>query len=346
MLPTIVAENSQTAYWESSPKFGRGDPRHQFEGDAHYWGVWHDAESFKNLEKKVPRFMSEFGFQSLPEISTIATFSDSADWSLTSDVMKSHQKHPRGNSLITEYMAREFNVPKDFKKFIYASQVLQAEGMRIGLEAHRRSQPYCMGTLYWQLNDCWPVASWSSRDYYGNWKALHYTAQEVFAPISISLEKTENNNFNIWIISDTTNCTDTLLVSTYSLEGKLLSCRKQFVKIQAKSQLIDSIPFCKDDEFIICKLKKQNVESKVGFTKAIKNYDFPKPNIQYQHIGNQLKLSTNTPAFQIYLHALEGKFSDNFFTLLPGEEKIIEIETLRFNPNNLLIWSLYDLNKN
>ncbi|MGY8988459.1 MAG: beta-mannosidase [Flavobacteriales bacterium] len=346
ILPQVVEMHSQFAYWESSPKFGRGNPKHQFEGDAHYWGVWHDTEPFENLERKVPRFMSEFGFQSFPEMSTIATFSDSTDWSLNSDVIKSHQKHPRGNVLIKEYMQREYNIPEKFKKFIYASQVLQANGMRIGLEAHRRSQPYCMGTLYWQLNDCWPVASWSSRDYFGNWKALHYTAQDVFSPVSLSLEKTENNNFNIWVISDTTNCTDTLLINTYSLKGKILSSSKQFLKIQAKSQLIDSIPFCKDDEFIICKLKQQNVESKVGFTKAIKNYDFPKPNIQYQYIGGQLKLSTNTPAFQIYLHGIKGNFSDNFFTLLPGEEKVLEIGDLEFNPNNLLIWSLYDLNKN
>ena len=346
ILSSIVSENSQAAYWESSPKFGRGNPQHQFVGDAHYWGVWHDAEPFENLEKKVPRFMSEFGFQSFPEIPTIEAFSDSADWTLDSDVMKSHQKHPRGNSLITEYMEREFNVPKDFKKFIYASQVLQAEGMRIGLEAHRRNQPYCMGTLYWQLNDCWPVASWSSLDYYGNWKALHYTAQDVFAPISLSLEKTKNNSFSVWVISDTTNCTDTLLISTYSLEGKLISCSNQFIKIQAKSQLIASIPFCKDDEFIICKLKQQKAQSKVGFTKAIKNYDFPKPNIQYQYLGSQLKLKTDIPTFQLYLHGAEEKFSGNFFTLLPGEEKIIEIETPEFNPNNLVIWSLYDLNKN
>jgi len=346
ILPTIVAENSQTAYWESSPKFGRGDPRYQFEGDAHYWGVWHDAEPFENLEKKVTRFMSEFGFQSFPELSTIATFSDSSDWYLSSDVMKSHQKHPRGNALIKEYMQREYNVPEKFEKFVYASQILQAEGMRIGLESHRRSQPYCMGTLYWQLNDCWPVASWSGRDYYGNWKALHYTAQDAFAQISLSLEKTENNSFNIWVISDTTNCSDTLLINTYSLKGKILSSNKQFVKIQAKSQLIASIPFCKDDEFIICKLKQQKVQSKVGFTKAIKNYDFPKPSIQYQYLDNKLKLSTDVPTFQLYLHGVKGKFSDNFFTLLPGEEKIIEIEASGFNPNNLLIWSLYELNKN
>ena len=131
--------------------------------------------------------MSEFGFQSFPEFSTIAKFADSSQRYLNSDVMKSHQKHSRGNSLILEYMQKEYPVPSDFKKFIYASQILQADGMRIGMEAHRRSQPYCMGTLYWQLNDCWPVASWSSRDYYGNWKALHYIDHDVFEHVSLSL---------------------------------------------------------------------------------------------------------------------------------------------------------------
>ena len=346
ILPELVNHYSQSDYWESSPKFGRGDSRHQFEGDAHYWGVWHDSEPFENLEKKVPRFMSEFGFQSFPEISTIERFSDSINWNLNSEIMKSHQKHPRGNALIKEYMSREYNIPNNFRKFIYASQILQANGMRIGLEAHIRNQPYCMGSLYWQLNDCWPVASWSSRDYYGKWKALHYTVQDVFNPISISLEKTEKNIFNIWVVSDTTNYNDTLIINTYSLKGDLLSNRKKLVEIKAKSQILDSIPFCKKNEFIICKLKERKIISKVGFTQAIKNYTFLKPNIQYQYIKNQLILKTDIPAFQVYLHGVQEKFSDNFFTLLPGDEKIITIESEKFNPNNLLIWSLYNLNKN
>tara|TARA_B100001250_G_scaffold94691_1_gene79053 strand:- start:385 stop:1266 length:882 start_codon:yes stop_codon:yes gene_type:complete len=290
--------------------------------------------------------MSEFGFQSFPEISTIERFSDSINWNLNSEIMKSHQKHPRGNALIKEYMSREYNIPDNFRKFIYASQILQANGMRIGLEAHIRNQPYCMGSLYWQLNDCWPVASWSSRDYYGKWKALHYTVQDVFNPISISLEKTEKNIFNIWVVSDTTNYNDTLIINTYSLKGDLLSNRKKLVEIKAKSQILDSIPFCKKNEFIICKLKERKITSKVGFTQAIKNYTFLKPNIQYQYIKNQLILKTDIPAFQVYLHGVQEKFSDNFFTLLPGDEKIITIESEKFNPNNLLIWSLYNLNKN
>ena len=345
ILPDVVKKYSQTDYWESSPKFGRGDKRHQFEGDAHYWGVWHDGEPFKNFETKVPRFMSEFGFQSFPEISTIETFADSKSWDLNSNVMKAHQKHPRGNELIKEYMSREYNVPKDFEKFIYTSQILQANGMRIGLEAHRRNQPYCMGSLYWQLNDCWPVASWSSIDYYGNWKALHYTVKEVFAPISISIEKNKNNTFNIWVISDTTNFIDTLVINIYSLNGKLLSKTKKAVEIQAKSQLVDSVFFNIDDAFIICKLKKQKIYSKIAFNKPVKYYNFPKPNIQYQYTNGILKLTTDIPAFYVYLNGIDKNLSDNFFTLLPGEEKKITNKNKSFNPNNLLIWSLYDLNK-
>ena len=199
-------------------------------------------------------------------------------------------------------MNREYNLPSKFKYFLYASQILQAEGMRIGLEAHLRNQPYCMGALYWQLNDCWPAVSWSSIDYYGNWKALHYTVKDVFAPISISIEKNKNKNFNIWVISDTTNFIDTLVINIYSLNGKLLFKRKKAIEIQAKSQLVDSMFFNLDDAFIICKLKKQKVYSKIAFNKPVKYYNFPKPNIQYQYTNGILKLTTDIPAFYVYLN--------------------------------------------
>ena len=123
ILPNTVNEFTDTPYWESSPRYGRGNPKYKTEGDAHDWWIWHDAYPFEHLEKNVPRFMSEFGFQSFPELSTIKKFSVEKDWQLNSDVMLSHQKHPRGNSLIQEYMNREHNQPLDFKKFIYASQI-------------------------------------------------------------------------------------------------------------------------------------------------------------------------------------------------------------------------------
>jgi len=348
MLPTIVAENSQLAYWESSPKFGRGNPKHQFEGDAHYWGVWHDADPFENLESKVPRFMSEFGFQSFPQLSTIATFADSLNWDLNSAVMQKHQKHPRGNSLITEYMTREFNVPKDFRKFVYASQILQANGMRIGLESHRRNQPYCMGTLYWQLNDCWPVASWSSRDYFGNWKALHYTAQDVFSPISLSQKLDRDGMISVWVMTDLIeNIQDTLIISIYNLDGEITHKVTDPIskKIEGSVLIYSQKIKVNDNQFIVAELKNKQVKSKTLFANKTKNLNFKKPTISYRIKNNTIILQTDIPAFEVYLHVLKGQFSDNFFSLLPGEKKILKFEGEKLSKNKLLIWSLYDLNK-
>ena len=346
ILPQTVDLYSQTPYWESSPKFGRGNPQHQFEGDAHYWGVWHDAEPFENLEQKVPRFMSEFGFQSFPQLSTIAAFSDSSEWNLNSVVMQNHQKHPRGNALILEYMAREYYAQEDFEKFIYASQILQANGMRIGLESHRRNQPYCMGTLYWQLNDCWPVASWSSRDYFGNWKALHYTVQDVFAPISLSLNL-RNGEVRAWGISDLEKeIEDTLLIEIWNLKGEKI---KQISKAVSIKKDVTNLLFFKKislkaDEFIIAKLKKKNVISKTIFAEKVKNSIFKKPAITFSWNDDMLTIKSDIPAFEVYLHGLYGHFNDNFFTLFPNQEKTIKFEGSLKDRKKLLIWSLYDLN--
>lgn len=149
------------------------------------------------FNKKVPRYMSEFGFQAFPDWATIESFTQPGDRELDSKVMLTHQKHPRGNALIAEYLKRDYRQPKKFEDFVYISQLLQAEGMRTGLEAHRRNKPYCMGTLYWQLNDVWPVASWSSIDYYGRWKALHYYVRDVFRPV-VALPIVEDDILKIY----------------------------------------------------------------------------------------------------------------------------------------------------
>lgn len=180
LLPGVVNRfDDRRFYWPSSPKFGRGDPRSLTEGDSHYWGVWHDAEPFEMFREKGGRFQSEYGFQAFPPLETVKRFALPDDFSVESEVMKVHQKHPRGNQLIKTYMERDYNIPDDFEHFLYLSGVLQAEGMKIGIEALRRAKPFCMGSLYWQLNDCWPVVSWSGIDYYGNWKALHYFVKKA-----------------------------------------------------------------------------------------------------------------------------------------------------------------------
>jgi beta-mannosidase len=181
ILPEAVKEYSQTPYWESSPRYGRGDPRHTHEGDAHNWFVWHDGEPFENYQQKVPRFMSEFGFQSMPSMETIRSFAPDTALSLTSAAMRNHQKHSRGFAIINAYMTRQYgSVPADFASFVILSQQLQSTGMVIGVQAHRNAFPYCMGSLLWQLNDCWPSISWSMIDYYGRKKIVYESVKKEF----------------------------------------------------------------------------------------------------------------------------------------------------------------------
>uniref|UniRef100_UPI0035AEE5FD glycoside hydrolase family 2 protein n=1 Tax=Promineifilum sp. TaxID=2664178 RepID=UPI0035AEE5FD len=185
-----AAEDADTAYWPSSPSSDTPfeTPNGQRQGDAHYWDVWHGRQPFTAYRDQYPRFMSEFGFQALPPLATIRTFADEADWNMTSYVMEQHQKNASGNSLMVGQMLDTFRLPQDFPSLVYLSMVLQAEGIRYGVEHWRRSRDRVAGTLYWQLNDCWPVASWSSLDYYGRWKALHYAARRFYAPLLLSIE--------------------------------------------------------------------------------------------------------------------------------------------------------------
>jgi len=211
LLPSIVAVHDPGRfYWPSSPKYGRADPRSLTEGDSHYWGVWHDAEPFDMYIERTGRFMSEYGFQSFPAWETIESFTMEGDREIESGVMLSHQKHPRGNELIRTYMERDYEIPDDFETFVYMSQVLQAEGMKIAIEAHRRAMPRCMGTLYWQLNDCWPVVSWSSVDYHGRWKALHYYVRRAYSDVLLSTVE-DADALEVYLVSDRLEAVNGLL---------------------------------------------------------------------------------------------------------------------------------------
>jgi beta-mannosidase len=202
ILPQVVAEEDPARrYWPSSPSLGWGDPESLNRGDSHYWGVWHGQEPFQVFAEKLPRFSSEYGFQAFPPVETVEAFTEPGDRSLWNPVLLVHQKHPIGNDLISEYMERDYPVPATFADFIYVSQLLQARGMRMAFEAHRRAKPRTMGTLYWQLNDTWPVVSWSGRDYFGRWKALHYGARDAFSSVLLSPFQ-EGDTLKIWGVSD------------------------------------------------------------------------------------------------------------------------------------------------
>ena len=170
VLPRVVAaEDPGRFYTRSTPSANEDGvaPGKMGWGDMHYWGVWHAEAPYEAYAANVSRFMSEYGFQSFPTLPSVARYAPPSEWRIDSPVMLSHQRHPRGNALVRTYMDRDFRAPKDFGAFLYLSQVLQANVIQFGAEAHRRRMPYNMGSLYWQLDDCWPVASWSSIDYYG-----------------------------------------------------------------------------------------------------------------------------------------------------------------------------------
>jgi len=327
-------------YWESSPKFGRGNPKHQFEGDAHYWGVWHDAEPFERFEEKIPRFMSEYGFQGFPAMSTIATFSNPEDRKISSDCMLNHQKHPRGNSLVTEYMMREFPKPKDFDNFVYFSQILQAEGIRKGMEAHRRARPNCMGTLYWQLNDCWPVVSWSSMDYTGKWKALHYYAKKSYAPIAISAYLQASKKLDVWYLSDKLDTIKAkVVVQILDMDGKVkyedFTLPTILPLTSASVYQLEADVIMKDKgldpskHFIRVALYSgdEMIDERIVYLLPPSKMKFDFPNILVQQNGDHLILSSNKLAKNVYLE-YEGKviLSDNFFDLIPGHSKVLTLK--------------------
>jgi beta-mannosidase len=220
-----VAEDPDHAYWPSSPSSNIpfDDPNGQPQGDTHYWDVWHGRKPFTAYRSQFPRFMSEFGFQALPPLATIRTYAQEADFNLTSYIMEHHQKNASGNGLMIAQMADTFRMPKDFSSLVYLSLVLQAEGIRYGVEHWRRNREQVAGTLYWQLNDCWPVASWSSVDYFGRWKALHYAARRFYAPVMLSILD-EPTRQGLYVTSDLRETWDgTLRWSLETLDGQTLA---------------------------------------------------------------------------------------------------------------------------
>jgi beta-mannosidase len=338
VLPEVVAkEDPSRPYWPSSPSSNlEEDPDSQRIGDIHYWEVWHASKPFDYYERQRPRFMSEYGFQSFPNIETVRAYTLPTDHDIQSPVMLAHQKHPRGNQLIREYMLRDFPEPKDFESFLYASQVLQAEGIRVGAEHLRRIMPHNMGSLYWQLNDCWPVASWSSVDYFGRWKALQYYARRFYAPVLLS-PHVEGEQVRLYVVSDHTEpLRAELRVRLLDFDGRALSDTTGPVEVAPlTSKVYQTLPVNtllqgRDPSkvFLHCELLEGGlpVSSNTVFFKPFKELRLPAPNVSTQVArsvgGTVVTLSSDTLARGVYLSAegLEGSFADNFFDLPPGRK--------------------------
>ena len=329
-------EDPDHTYWPSSPSSGTpfADPNGQKQGNAHYWDVWHGGQPFTAYRQQYPRFMSEFGFQALPPLATIRTFADEDDWNMTSYIMEQHQKNDRGNSMIVRQMLDSYRLPKDFPALVYLSMVLQAEGIRYGVEHWRRHRDRVAGTLYWQLNDCWPVASWSSLDYFGRWKALHYAARRFYAPLLLSIEDKPSEQ-DIYITSDLRDRWEgSVRWSLEMLDGEVLEKGEESVTAAPLSvTTVSQIDFsdrlnadlCREVVFIAELLQDGQILSRqTAFFVPTKHLALREPEIAADLSVEQgevrIELVCKALARQVEcdLEGADVVFSDNYFDLPAG----------------------------
>ncbi len=350
---TVRRVDPSRPFWPSSPCNGIDDYSDNWHddsrGDMHYWSVWHEGKSFEAYREVIPRFCSEFGFQSLPSLKSIASYADPHDWNPTSPVMEHHQRHPRGNSIILETISRYFRFPKDLPNIIYLSQLQQALAIQWAVEYWRAHRERCAGMLYWQLNEVWPGASWSSIEHNGDWKLLHYAARRFYAPLHIAgyveeAPRGADRQQHIILYSELLEETECQVeLRWYSAAGRLLEKRDFSRRLQprtaveveelAPAQLRDLQPIL----FMhLWSLQRPQLCAKnILLYEAPKRYALAKVNIEVALAtmtgkaegasGISIRLSATQPALYValaYQKSWSG-FSDNLLHLLPGEERQI-----------------------
>jgi len=369
VLPEIVSEHMPgTAYRPSSPFSVKNEKSNRHTGDNHYWSVWHAKAPINDYNTVKSRFFSEYGFQSFPELISVKQYNpDEKDWDIYSEVMMAHQRGGNfANNRIKDYLLEGYPVPKNFESFLYMNLILQGDAIKTAIEAHRRDMPYCMGSVYWQHNDCWPVASWSSRDYYGRWKAQHYFAREAFKNILVSAVEL-NNMFNVYVVSDKLNeIKASLNIQLLNLDGTVLKDLELSLKIKANSSKkvwsIAATEFLKNnkrqDLVVVLTLKTSTDEVFTNnyFMEQQKNMNFYHPTISYkiEPVDNGYEITLNSDKFArgVYLSApdINCFFDKNFFDLTPKKTVTVKALTnlsLENFQDNLKILSITDAyNKN
>jgi len=361
-LPYIITTNDGTRpYWPSSPSKGWGRPESLTEGDVHYWGVWWGEQPYEMYREKVGRFNSEYGYQSYPDYQTLLKIAQGEELGMDAEVIAAHQKHARGTRQIDDFVKRYFSdiQPKDFEEYVYLSQLSQAYGMEIAIEAHRTSKPYNMGTLYWQLNDAWPVTSWSSIDYYGNKKALQYRLKTLYAPVLLSLDQ---KDYGVFVTSDLMHDLNGVLkVKVVDFEGKVFYKDSIAAHVSAngneklqieglaeclakakKNMIFDRLEHLEDNVFAALCVGKNDVYVKLELVENDnilaeryyylaypKDLKLPEAHIELkvseENCQTIIEVSTDVFAkdVQVYCTNGMGNFSDNFFDLEAGQTKRI-----------------------
>ena len=377
LFPKWVAEYAPDAvYWPSSPSSGGSfdAPNDENRGDVHYWSVWHDNKPFTEYRKHFFRYLSEFGFQALPSVRTLeSVITNKEDFNLFSYNMEKHQRNKSANSKIMQYMQATFKYPTEFDALVYASQLLSGEAIKYGVEHFRRNRGRCMGTLYWQLNDCWPVISWASVDYFGRWKALHYFAKRFFAPVLLSCQETSMVSEGIEINSEKTSFTPAikLNVSNETMKDKELLVEWELRDSRGKEISSDIYGIETGGSFEVTVpalsavwLSEKHLpgidiysdyvsfraiedgrvisEGSVLFVPA-KYFGFEDPCLAVEAVSDkELKVTAGSFAKNVEIRNENDDLvlSDNFFDMNPGERVV---EVVRGDVTGLRVRSVYDI---
>lgn len=371
ILPQIMKQYApQVYYWPASPSSGGSfdDPRDENRGDVHYWDVWHGNKPFSEYRKFYFRYLSEFGFQAFPSKKTVETFTDDErDMNIFSYIMEKHQRNGAANGKIMNYMQQTYRYPSDFETVVYASQLLQADAIRYGVEHFRRNRndSRCMGAVYWQFNDCWPVASWSSVDYCQRLKALHYYAKRFFAPIMISCEEEGMINSgqelvrlpfgfpkSIRLSVANESMQDEEITVKWQIRdaaAKVLRAEEEVIKVPALTSVwlekVDLPDIDIYNEYVSFQAVKDGEvvsEGTVIFSYP-KYFRYEDPQLQVKVEGNRITVSASKYAKSVeILNEQEDLIlSDNYFDL-NGDSKTVEI--ISGSVENLKLRSVYDIN--
>ncbi|TXI91825.1 MAG: glycoside hydrolase family 2 protein [Burkholderiaceae bacterium] len=344
-LRQVVQEHGLgVPYWSSSPSNDLDDKANDSErGDKHYWEVWGGSKPVEEYLRETPRFMSEFGLQAWPQRSTVDVFASREQQAIDHPVIRQHQKFMagEGNARLLHYIRANYREPRDFDDFLYLSQVMQAEGITLAIKHHRASMPRTMGSMYWQLNDAWPGASWSSIDYFGNWKALHYQARKAFAPTTLVAENLDGKT-TVFVVSDEASSRALQLRwRVMDFDGKVLG--EEYHPVQ--SFALGSMKVVELDNrklldkrdprqtFLVLELSdaKTLIASEVVYFEAAKNLKLTNADVKMrwrfkgEYAELQLSSATLVRMLSIETDALKLRLSDNYFDLLPQQNKVIRI---------------------
>lgn len=368
ILPAIVKETApQTYWWPASPSSGGNfdAPNDENRGDNHYWDVWHGEKPFTEYRKFFFRYASEFGFQSFPCLKSVEQFTLPDDRNIFSRVMERHQRNQAANGKILSYLSQTFRYPNSFDDLLYASQLMQAEAIRYGVEHWRRNRGRCMGAIIWQLNDIWPVASWASIDYYGRWKALHYAAKRFFAPVMISAEEegelSQNpkineyhpapleKSFRLNVCNETLrDVTGEVVWALRTPDGAIVRQNQQTLTIPAMSaKWLDKVD-CADASLTGHYVSFAFVVDDVALSEgtcifcAPKHFEFVDPRLTVETRGDTLLVTSHAYAKQVWLESEDADLllDDNAFDMNPGTKVVRVVRGTAEKVRGRSVWDL------